>query len=912
MRARARGFGTVAGCAGRHPSRESPLVSDAPAATTFLFSDIEGSTRLWEQVPERMQQALARHDAIARAAVVGHRGSVVKSTGDGIHAAFDSATDALGAALQMQLALADPDATDGLALSVRCGLHAGTHQRRDNDFYGPEVNRAARVMSVAHGGQTLLSRAVAERVGTALPVGAGLRDLGRVRLRDLSSPEHVFQLLHPRLRADFPPLRSLETSPNNLAQQLNSFIGRERETVEVKAMLSANRLVTLLGMGGIGKSRLSVQLGAEVMDDYPDGVWLIELAPLSDPQLVAQAVASVLGVKEEGGRPVIEALVKFVRDRELLIILDNCEHVVHACAELTKQLLQAGPQLKVLASSRDPLQIAGETAYHVPTLSAPGPNTKVTLAELAQHEAVRLFIDRATAAQPAFRVTEKNAAAVADICHRLDGIPLAIELAAARTRALSVEAISARLNDRFRLLITGDKTVLPRQRTLRALIDWSYDLLPAPERLLFQRLSVFAGGWTLDAVEVIGSGSEVDSSEVMDLLTLLVEKSLVVMELGGERYRMLDTVRHYAQDRLNEGIDAASVRTCHLDFHLALAEQARAALAGPTQGQWRTRLDEERENLLVAYSWSEHAVGGIESGLRLSHALRPYWINRGLMQLGHRLALELLSREGFQRRDNARCRALFGVGQFCYFMGRYAAARDHLAESLAIARETGNREWEAGVLQPLGMACLGENDGASARTYLEDAVALAKEMGNEREMVAALNALAQLHRLEGHLDEAEPLYEEALPLARRLGDAESIAALLLNIAMVLIMRGIKRERVRPTLLEVLSIASRIGSKPAEQSALEVSSALASAEGNFTLAARFYGSAQAQAKLTGLQRDPSDDAFLSPLIDRARQQLGEPEFNRLEADGGGLGADWAVPAAIDWLKAGNQQAPATTY
>ena len=885
-----------------------PPVSEASAPTTFLFSDIEGSTRLWEQMPERMQPALASHDAIVHAAVVEHHGSVVKSTGDGIHAAFDDPQDALRAALQMQLTLSDPAATHGLALSVRCGLHAGTHQKRDNDFYGTEVNRAARVMSVAHGGQTLLSRAVAGRVMADLPAGASLRDLGRVRLRDLSSPEHVYQLVHPRLRADFPPLRSLEATPNNLAQQLNSFIGREREAAEVKTLLASNRLVTLLGMGGIGKSRLSVQLSAEVMESFSDGVWLIELAPLSDPQLVPQAVASVLGVKEEAGRPVIEALIKFVRDRALLIVLDNCEHVVHACAELAKQLLQGGPGVKVLASSRDPLQIAGEMAYHVPTLSAPDPNQKASLSELAQHEAVCLFIDRATAAQPAFRLTEKNAPAVADICHRLDGIPLAIELAAARTRALSVEAIAARLNDRFRLLVTGDKTVLPRQRTLRALIDWSYDLLPPPERLLFQRLSVFAGGWTLDSVEAIGSGDEVESVEVLDLLARLVEKSLVVMEVGGERYRLLDTVRHYAQERLSEGIEAASVRTRHLEFHLALAEQARAALAGPGQGQWRARLDEERENLLAAYSWSEHATGGIESGLRLSHALRPYWINRGLMQLGHRLALELLSREGFQRRNNARCRALFGVGQFCYFMGRYPAARLHLAESLAIARETGNREWEAGVLQPLGMACLGEGDSGLARTYLEAAVALARETGNERETVAALNALAQLLRLEGRLDAAEPLYEVALPLARRLGDAESIAALLLNMAMVVIMRGVKRERVRPTLLEVMSIASRIGSKPAEQSALEVSAGLASAEGNFALAARFYGSVQAQAQLTGLQRDPSDDAFLSPLIDQARQRLGESEFSQLEEDGEKLGADWAVPAAIEWLTASNPQAP----
>ena len=865
------------------------------AATTFLFSDIEGSTRLWEQMPERMQQALAHHDTLARAAVVEHHGTVVKSTGDGIHAAFDSPGDALRAALQMQLALSSPDATQGVALSVRCGLHAGTHQRRDNDFYGPEVNRAARVMSVAHGGQTLLSRTVADRVVGELPEGVTLRDLGRVRLRDLSSPEHVFQLLHPQLRADFPPLRSLEATPNNLAQQLNSFVGREREAVEVKAMLASNRLVTLLGMGGIGKSRLSVQLGAEVMDAYADGVWLVELAPLSDPQLVAQAVASVLGVKEEAGRPVIEALVKFVLDRELLIILDNCEHVVHACAELAKQLLQAGPRLKMLASSRDPLQIAGETAYHVPTLSAPDPNKKVTLAELTRHEAVRLFIDRATASQPAFSVTEKNATAVADICHRLDGIPLAIELAAARTRALSVEAIAARLNDRFKLLVTGDKTVLPRQRTLRALIDWSYDLLPPPERLLFQRLSVFAGGWTLEAVEAVGAGGEVEKADVLDLLTHLVEKSLVVMEVGGERYRMLDTVRQYAQERLAESGDVAAPCSQHLDFYLRFAETARPELAGPEQGLWLGRLDLERENFLSAHAWSEGLPNSGELGLRMAHALRPYWFYRGLLNLGLRFTVDVLSRVGMQERNDLRCQALAGAGQLSYFMGKDREARSYLSESLSIARETGNVKWAAAVLQPLGMAYLAGGDLIAARTHLDEAVAMARQLGNKRELATSLNELAMLHRSEGNLAEAEPLYRTALSLAREQGDQANIAIFLLNLAMVSIARS-SIQRTPGMLREVLSIATEIGSKPAALSALEVCAGLAAASKNWALAARVFGAAEEHTGKMGLRRAPADEAFLLPLITLARQALGEQAFSSAEADGRLLELDDALALA----------------
>ena len=557
-------------------------------AVVHLFTDIEGSTSLWEREPGRMDAALRAHDAMLTAAVGLHRGRVVKSTGDGIHAVFDDPADAVAAALQMQLTLADPAATAGLELRLRCGLHVGADEYRDGDFYGQAVNRAARIMSVAHGGQTLLSQAIVDSVGERMPPGATRRDLGHVRLRDLTSPERVYQLEHAQLRAQFPPLRSLEATPNNLPQQLNSFVGRERELAEAKQRLATSRLVTLLGMGGIGKSRLSIQLGADLLDDYRDGVWLVELAPLTDARLVPQAVASVLGVKEDAGHSVQEALLRYVRDKQLLFILDNCEHVVRACAELAKQLMQAGAGIKVLASSRDVLQIAGEATYQVPTLSVPDPRNHTEPAQLLRHEAVRLFVDRAHASQPSFEVTPGNAAAVADICNRLDGIPLALELAAARTRALSVEAIAARLDDRFRLLVSGDQTVLPRQRTLRALIDWSHDLLPDGERTLFRRLAVFAGGFALEAAEQVGGGDGLDAADVLDLLAHLVEKSLVIMEFSGQRYRMLDTVRHYAQERLDESTDKAGAHARHFAHYLAPPSRRGPGSSAPSRGLgWR-------------------------------------------------------------------------------------------------------------------------------------------------------------------------------------------------------------------------------------------------------------------------------------------------------------------------------------
>ncbi len=448
-----------------------------PAVATYLFTDIEGSTQRWEQEPERMRPALARHDALGREAVETHGGVVVKSTGDGMLAVFGDPLDAVHAILQLQLALTDPRNTSDVALLVRSGLHAGVDERRENDFFGPAVNRAARIMSAAHGGQILLSQAVVVLVGQRLPTGVALRDLGAVRLRGLASPELVYQVVHQQLRQDFPALRSLEATPNNLPQQVTSFIGREAEVAEVRKWLGKTRLLTLLGVGGLGKTRLSLEVAAEVLHDYPDGVWFVELAPVSDPRLVANAVAATLGVKEEPGRPVIDTLRQFVCDRAILLVLDNCEHLLLACAQLARDLLQAGPRMAIVATSREPLHVAGEAVFPLATLPVPDPASDLAPDTLGEYPAVQLFLDRAIDARPDFALTRENAAAVAQICRDLDGIPLALELAAARVRSMSVAAIARHLTDRFALLKGGDQTALPRQQTLRAAIDWSYDLL---------------------------------------------------------------------------------------------------------------------------------------------------------------------------------------------------------------------------------------------------------------------------------------------------------------------------------------------------------------------------------------------------------------------------------------------------
>ncbi|MDQ2916779.1 MAG: tetratricopeptide repeat protein [Pseudomonadota bacterium] len=873
-------------------------MQEQPAVTTFLFTDIEGSTRLWEEQPDRMRLALARHDALARSAVETRHGTVVKTTGDGLHAAFGDPLDAVGAAVALQQSIAEPEVEDGVALRVRCGVHVGVVERRDNDFFGSAVNRAARIMSAAHGGQVLVSQTVADLVAARLPAGLTLRDLGLARLRDLAQPERIYQVVHPALRDSFPALRSLEAIPNNLPQQVTSFIGRERELAAIRDLLRRGRLVTVVGTGGLGKTRLSLQVAADALDDFPDGAWLVELAPLADPQLVPQAVASVLGVKEELGRSVSQALIRHCGDRKLMLILDNCEHLIDACAALAAALLQSVPDLKILASSRERLNIRGETTYLLPPFVVPDPQGKPTIAELAQSDAVRLFIERAMAAQPSFRPTEQNAACIAAICYRLDGIPLAIELAAARARVVAVETIAARLDDRFRLLTGGDRAALPRQQTLRALIDWSYELLTQPERMLFRRLSVFAGGIALDAAEAVAAGDDLDRMDVLDVIARLVEKSLVMLDVDRARYRLLETVREYAAEWLESSGEGRTVRDRHLLYYVALTESTWPELFGPAQAKALARLDFERENLLAAHAWCDHADDGVELGVRLVHALKSYWINRGLAELFYRLAGEALARTRAGDRTISRSSALFDTGQIACWLGRYAEAQAHLDESLAIARALGDTKRIAAALQPLGMACLGQGDTGAARAHLEEALELAREQGDQHDLAAALNAMAQLHRTQNDLDAAVPLYEQVLHLARKIDDRESIALGLLNLAMAIVGRS--GTRVPEMLLEVLAIADETGSKPAAQSVLEVSAGFAASRSEWERAARLFGAAETYAETTGFRRDPADEAFLAPLMANARRALGESTYPAAEAAGRALGYDDAKAQAGAWL------------
>jgi tetratricopeptide (TPR) repeat protein len=519
---------------------------------------------------------------------------------------------------------------------------------------------------------------------------------------------------------------------------------------------------------------------------------------------------------------------------------------------------------------------------------------------LAQGEAMRLFIERAVAAQPAFRLSEQNTAAVADVCRRLDGIPLALELAAARVRALPVEEIAARLTDRFRLLAHGDRTALPRQQTLRAMIDWSYDLLTERERALLRRLAVFAGGFTLDAAETVGADGLVAEADVLDALTRLVEKSLVVPEPDIGRYRLLETVRQYAHERVEEAGEGDGARGRHLRFYAALAKEAEQKLQGPEQGAWLARLDPERENLLTANAWCDHVEGGAQLGLEMAHSVELYWSYRGLLELGQRVTVEALARAGAQQRTHARCRALVSAANLSYWMGRYPEARGHAEEALAIARELGERERIAGVLRILGRMAQGQGDLGSARIHLEESVAIARQVREPLLLAGALNPLAELQRAEGDIEGAEPLYVEALELRRALGDSSNVAVNLLNLAMIAIAHE-AGERARPMLLEAVVIAEQNGSRRLGQAALEVAAGLGAALGQWDDAARFYGAAERQLEEMHIRRAPLDEESLAPLMARVRTALGVSAFAQAEAAGRVGSYEEAMANARTWLE-----------
>ncbi|MDQ5851887.1 MAG: adenylate/guanylate cyclase domain-containing protein, partial [Chloroflexota bacterium] len=663
---------------------------------TFLFTDIEGSSSRWEQHREAMRTALARHDAILRQTIEGHGGVVFKTVGDAFCAAFATAPDALEAALAAQRALYAEDWGAVGPLRVRMALHTGTADQRENDYFGPALNRVARLVDAGHGGQILLSLATQALVQDQLPPGMELRDLGIHRLKDLSQPEHIFQAVIPDLPADFAPLHTLDNRPNNLPAQPTPFIGREREVAAVRQRLLHPdiRLITLTGPGGIGKTRLGLRVAAQVLNDFPDGVYFVALAPISDPMLVSVTVAQTLGVKETSGESLLDSLKAYLREKQLLLLLDNFEQVVVA-APLITELLAAAPGLKVLVTSRASLHLQGEREFPVPPLALPDPKHLPTLDTLSQYEAVELFIQRAQAVNPDFQVTNTTAPAVAEICVRLDGLPLAIELAAARSKLLSPQALLQRLQHRLQVLTGGARDLPARQQTLRSTIDWSFSLLEAGEQTLFARLGVFVGGFSVEAAETVchesgigdqwsgvrgqESGDEGRSASpsqiptpdsrlpipVLDGLQSLLDKSLLhqVPGASGEpRFRMLEIIREYALERLAARGEVEATERTHATYYLTLAEAAAPELQGSRQGAWLEQLEMEHDNLRAALRWSLNR-GEVEVGLRLGAALWRLWHMRGYVSEGREWLEKLLPLSEHSRvSPSVRAQALNAAG----------------------------------------------------------------------------------------------------------------------------------------------------------------------------------------------------------------------------------------------------------
>jgi predicted ATPase/class 3 adenylate cyclase len=842
---------------------------------TFLFTDVEGSTRLWEEHPEAAREALARHQEILDAVIAAHGGRVFKTVGDAALASFATASEAVDAAIAGQQALQREEWGAVGALRVRMAVHTGTVAERDGDYSGPALNRAARVLSTGHGGQILITLATEQLLRDGLPEAVQLRDLGVHRLRDLQQAEHLFQVLHPDLPADFPPLRSLEAFAHNLPRQLTSFVGREGEVAEVKRLLvgpgdspsdprqeavispSRTPLLTLTGAGGCGKTRLALEVAAGLLPEYPDGIWWVEFAPLSDPALVPQAVATALGLREEPGRPLLATLTHRLRAKSALLLLDNCEHLLDASAHLSESLLRGCPSLQILATSREGLGVPGERTYRVPSLSVPdlevgsrveGRGSRVDPAAarsaafdprpstLLQYEAVRLFVERAALSQPDFVLTEQKAPIVAHICRQLDGIPLAIELAAARVKVLPVEKLNERLSDMFRLLTGGSRTALPRQQTLQATIDWSYNLLSEPERTLLRRLSAFAGGWTLEAAEAVCGDEEgrrqkaVGSrdcpsglpsafcllpSDILDLLTALVEKSLVVYDAwhGDGRYRLPETVRQYSRDRLLQAGEVEAVRARHREFFLALAERAEPELRGPDQSAWLERVETEHDNFRATLEWCRGRSEATEAGLRLAAALAMFWEVRGYREEGRERLAAALAAEGADASlyRARRARALSGAGRLAEIQGDYAAARPLLEESLALQRELGDRMGIARSLGALANAAAGQQDHATARALWQEALALYREFGDRAGQAGILNNLGVSTLVSGRPETASALLAESLSLFQETGDRRSAATALRHLGRIAALVG-ELVQARTRFEQALAISRELGDR----------------------------------------------------------------------------------------------------
>lgn len=916
--------------------RESPSGS-----VTFLFTDIEGSTRLWQEFPAAMPEALARHHTIVNQSIAAHQGHVFQIVGDAFHAVFASARDGLQAALDAQRALStEPWRETGL-IRVRMALHTDQAEVNAEHYDSGEyaegeylfLARTARLMSAAHGGQILLSATTAELVREQLPPELQLRDLGTHRVKDFE-PQHVFQVTDPALPSDFPPLMTLGSLPNNLPLQLTSFIGREREIDEVKQWLSVTRLLTFTGPGGCGKTRLAIQVAADLIEEFRDGVFFVALAPLTESGLIVPTIAQTLGIRESAGRLILTILKEYLQSRNILLVLDNFEQVISA-APLVAELLAACGQLYILVTSREALHVRGEREYLVPPLAVPNISKLAPLESLTQSPAVELFVQRAQAVKPDFKLTNETASAIAEICYQLDGLPLAIELAAARMRLMPPRQMLARLEHRLQFLTGGARDLPERQQTLRNTIAWSYDLLNESDQELFRRLSVFVGGCTVAAAETVAGISQ----SILDQIDSLLDKSLLRHSegKGGEpRFEMLETLREFGLEQLDTSGEQAVIRQRHANFFLSLAEPAEARLESAEQIEWLNQMEQEHDNLRAALEWSKTAEDKGQLTMRLASLLGVFWEARGHFSEGRARLTAVLAIESAQGRTFERAKLLRRAAELAYRQSDYAATKLLAAESLDICREIGDKQGTASALIKLGdaetemgdyatasahfeetvtiwrelkdkhgtaralinlgWAALRRGDYPLANARLEEALTLHRELKDIRGIGFALSGLGEVAMRQGDYARATAQVEESLELRRQSGNKWGVGVSLGTLGWIAIRQGDWEGGIE-RLAESLEVRQEIGDKSGSAWCLERLAEVAIAGGHSEKAVRVFAAAASLRASVSSVMDAVDQPDYATKLATLRGELGEERFSAAWAQGSALTLDQAIALAF---------------
>jgi predicted ATPase/class 3 adenylate cyclase len=906
----------------------------------FLFTDIEGSTVRWERDTAAMTQAVRRHDQIMRAAIQAHNGHVFKTIGDAFCAVFWNIQDGLSATLDAQRALAAEDfsAVDGIR--VRMALHVGVSDERDGDYFGPTLNRVARLLAIGHGGQVLLSSAAAGQLAPAMPQDVALRDLGEHRLKDLTAPERVSQLFVPDLPADFPKLKSLSVLDNNLPLQLTSLVGRDADIVEIKALLGTGRLVTLIGSGGVGKTRCGLQVAAEMLDGFADGVWFVDLAPLSNPSLVPNVIASIFDVQEQPDQTMLASLITHLKNKQLMLLIDNCEHLIHEASKTVEALLRDCPKVSILATSREILGIGGEAVYRMPSLSIPDATKGLAAEQAMSFGSVALFVARAHAANAKFELTDDIAPTVGEICRRLDGIPLALELAAARVRVLSVSSLAQRLDERFKILTGGSRTALPRQQTMRALIDWSYDLLSEREQTIFRFFSIFSGAFTFDFAMTVCTGDKIEDIEILDLLTSLADKSLLNTDHSSDdvRYRMLESTKQYAHEKLVEHGEYEAIVRRHAETYLAFADGLDREWDTTADIVWIACAEAEIDNLRAALDWALGLRGEVEIGQGLAATRIWEELARAEGRRYLRTALELVTpqtpRALFGRLEVAASKIDSSFGQFksalasaeraiqtfqelgderglaearlcagraLLFSARISEGEEMLQSALGCFRSVNDRKATATALASLGYARALQDDMPGARSLLKEAAALYEAGGAVARLPAVISLLAEAEFRAGDAQAAIEAASRGLTAARSVNSRRNLANLLPNMAAYLTSLG-RYDEAEPYAREALGLAREEQAETNIAFTLQHLAAIVALRGGQAAddqvrAARLLGFVDARLIALDAAREYTEQREYDAALEALRSALGAPQLEGLMGEGSLWDEERAVAEAL---------------